>query len=140
VSELDSVDAVYRKVLAQVGGSGVGQPATPSPAVAVALWRRLAPDRREVDLAQRSPKPVFLGGYWTFPGGRIEPGDADRAAAAARELAEETGLALERELAFAIAAGRWVTPELLPSVSRRATCWSRSAAMRHRTRREAATS
>ncbi len=45
-------------------------------------------------VARRTPDQV-LGGYWEFPGGKIETGEAaDRAAA--RELEEETGLRLDQ--------------------------------------------
>jgi len=36
---------------------------------------------------------VFLGGRWELPGGTVEPGEAHEAAAV-REVAEETGLAV----------------------------------------------
>ena len=60
----------------------------------------------EVLVVQRSAESRFLPGYVSFPGGAIEPGDADRAmrwfadarhaqrAAAVRELVEEVGLAV----------------------------------------------
>ena len=36
---------------------------------------------------------AFLGGRWEMPGGTVEPGETDEAAAV-REMAEETGLAV----------------------------------------------
>jgi 8-oxo-dGTP diphosphatase len=42
-------------------------------------------------LVARRPTDVHLAGAWEFPGGKIEPGE-DPAAAARRELEEETGL------------------------------------------------
>jgi 8-oxo-dGTP diphosphatase len=42
-------------------------------------------------LVARRASGSHLGGLWEFPGGKIEPGEAAQAAAA-RELAEETGL------------------------------------------------
>ncbi|HVW81812.1 MAG TPA: NUDIX domain-containing protein [Mycobacteriales bacterium] len=43
-------------------------------------------------LIQRGQPPA--AGTWTLPGGRVEPGESP-AAAAAREVAEETGLTVE---------------------------------------------
>jgi ADP-ribose pyrophosphatase YjhB (NUDIX family) len=43
----------------------------------------------EVLLIQRARQP--FAGYWTLPGGRLEPGE-DAATAARREIAEELGL------------------------------------------------
>jgi 8-oxo-dGTP diphosphatase len=45
-------------------------------------------------LAQR-PRGKVYSGYWEFPGGKIEPGEP-AAAALARELHEELGIAVER--------------------------------------------
>jgi 8-oxo-dGTP pyrophosphatase MutT (NUDIX family) len=50
----------------------------------------LCPERRRV-LLIRHPKL----GRWLQPGGHIEPGDVDLAAAARREVGEETGVAVE---------------------------------------------
>lgn len=47
-----------------------------------------------------------------FPGGRIDPGDADAADAAIRETLEETGIALDRDALVPMT--RWVTPPGLP--------------------------
>ena len=46
-------------------------------------------------LTQRTDRLTHHGGQIAFPGGRIEPGDADAVAAAAREAYEEIGLELD---------------------------------------------
>lgn len=76
-------------------------PATAIPAVSVAL---VDPLRRRVLLGQRRTAPY--GGRWAFPGGKVAPGE-DMRAAAARELAEETGITLPDAL-----RPRLVTPVL----------------------------
>jgi len=45
-------------------------------------------------LIGRRPSEGLLGGLWEFPGGKVEEGET-LAAAAAREVLEETGLAIE---------------------------------------------
>ena len=50
------------------------------------------PDGRFL-LAQRPAGKVYAG-YWEFPGGKVEPGEA-LAAAIARELHEELGIEVE---------------------------------------------
>jgi len=45
-----------------------------------------------VMLTQRSPHLYDHAGQISFPGGRVDPGDADRVATALREAEEETGL------------------------------------------------
>jgi hypothetical protein len=55
----------------------------------------------------------FGGDMYVFPGGRLDPEDADHAAAAIRETFEETGIRLDR--ASLIPISRWVTPPGLPS-------------------------
>lgn len=57
---------------------------------------------------RRAPTLQFLGGFWGFTGGRIEPSDRDPAHAGARELLEETGVVVPP--ARLVAAGRTVTP------------------------------
>jgi len=55
----------------------------------------------------------FGGDMYVFPGGRVDPDDADHAAAAIRETFEETGIRLER--GSLIPLSRWVTPPGLPT-------------------------
>jgi 8-oxo-dGTP pyrophosphatase MutT (NUDIX family) len=70
----------------------------------------------EVLLVQRTPKARFMGGFWVFPGGAVEPGDraatdedGAHRAAAVRELAEEA--AIEGvDPASLVGFSRWVTP------------------------------
>jgi 8-oxo-dGTP diphosphatase len=59
------------------------------PVIDVAVCIVQTPDGR-VLLAERTPRQVSAG-FWEIPGGKIEPGETP-AAAAARELQEETGL------------------------------------------------
>jgi glyoxylase-like metal-dependent hydrolase (beta-lactamase superfamily II)/8-oxo-dGTP pyrophosphatase MutT (NUDIX family) len=83
----------------------------PKDAAAVILLRHNTdPNNPEVFWVKRSPKLVFLGGFYAFPGGQAEPADgeapienhgADRERAAmiscaAREMFEETGVLLAR--------------------------------------------
>jgi ribonuclease/clavin/mitogillin len=84
-------------------------PALPAAAV-ILLRHNTNPDNPEVFWAKRSPKLVFLGGFYAFPGGKAETSDAEapvgnsandpeRAAmisCAAREMFEETGVLLAR--------------------------------------------
>jgi ribonuclease/clavin/mitogillin len=94
----------------------------------------------QVALLRRNPQLPFLGNFWVFPGGRVDEGE-DEAAAALREAFEETGLLLVpggdevpaarrralHELSFAdalgqlgleaspqrlVPCGRWKTPDL----------------------------
>jgi len=100
-------------------------PASPTAAVAALLWRRSA-DGVEVLLGRRSPESRFFGGFWSIPGGTLEPGDraaevrgaagpkAYQIAAAARELREELGASVPLDAARFEYAGRWVTPDFSP--------------------------
>ena len=58
--------------------------------IAVAALLREAGGGTEVLIARR-PRAAIRGGLWEFPGGKALPGE-DPATAAARELAEETGV------------------------------------------------
>ncbi|HZY01960.1 MAG TPA: MBL fold metallo-hydrolase [Anaeromyxobacteraceae bacterium] len=82
-------------------------PAEPRPAAAVILWRQ-GPADREVFWVRRGEALSFAGGFYAFPGGRLDlsdlavpvPGLEGEAAAlvacACRELFEETGVLLAR--------------------------------------------
>ena len=92
-----------------------GTPAKPRPAATIVLLRRGDSDDRrrpEVLMVRRSPEASFMPGVWVFPGGAIEPGES-AADCAARELEEETGIALGAE-AELVAWSRWITPEVVP--------------------------
>ncbi|MDQ7086572.1 MAG: MBL fold metallo-hydrolase [Acidobacteriota bacterium] len=100
------------------------RPAQPGPATcpepresAVAIVVRRREGAWEVLVGLRSRRSRFLPGNWAFLGGRLEsidasgPGDA-HLRCAARELEEETGLALEEASWFD--AGMLITPPLYP--------------------------
>lgn len=83
---------------------------------------RSAVDGIEVLFLRRNPRLAFHGGYWVFPGGRIDPADADPDApgddaaaarrAAVREAREEAGVEVDvASLAFAV---HWTTPAASP--------------------------
>jgi glyoxylase-like metal-dependent hydrolase (beta-lactamase superfamily II)/8-oxo-dGTP pyrophosphatase MutT (NUDIX family) len=63
-------------------------------AASVVLAR--GPGSDEAFVVRRADALRFFGGFVAFPGGRVHAGDADRRAAAARELFEETGVLLAR--------------------------------------------
>jgi glyoxylase-like metal-dependent hydrolase (beta-lactamase superfamily II)/8-oxo-dGTP pyrophosphatase MutT (NUDIX family) len=81
------------------------------------LWRD-GPEGREVLLVRRGAERRFAGGFHAFPGGRLDPEDADvpvlgasgeeaaLVACATRELFEETGVLLARGAAAVSAADR----------------------------------
>ena len=82
-------------------------PAEPRPAAAVILWRE-GPGGRELFWVRRGEALSFAGGFYAFPGGRLDRADASVpvpglegeaaafAACACRELFEETGVLLAR--------------------------------------------
>ena len=92
-----------------------GKVVTPRPSASLLLLRG-GDATLEVLLVQRTPKARFMGGFWVFPGGAVEPGDraaadedAAHRAAAVRELAEEA--AVEGvDPASLVGFSRWVTP------------------------------
>jgi 8-oxo-dGTP pyrophosphatase MutT (NUDIX family) len=85
---------------------GAEVPARPASSVILLRDRAGGP---EVLLVQRNPDSRFMGGAWVFPGGAVSEGDADPAAAGARELHEEAAIRLgaDHEL---VAFSRWITP------------------------------
>ena len=112
-------------------------PRHPLLGVSVALWRD-----GTVLLAQRGKPP--LAGLWSLPGGLVEVGER-LAAAASRELEEETGVtgalagiadwheviirdqagAVERHFVLAVFAGRWRAGEARAQGDAKAVRWAR---------------
>jgi 8-oxo-dGTP pyrophosphatase MutT (NUDIX family) len=96
----------------------------PRPAATVVLMRG-SPGGLQVLLLRRNSQLAFFGGAWVFPGGRIDDSDgpatdpvARARVAAARELREEAGLAIDpHEL---IHFAQWITP---PGQPRRFDTW-----------------
>ncbi|HYN69637.1 MAG TPA: NUDIX domain-containing protein [Candidatus Eisenbacteria bacterium] len=84
----------------------------PKPAATVVVLRPAA-DGFEVLLTRRAAAMRFGADMYVFPGGRLDPDDADHRAAAVRETLEETGIELDAE--GLIPLSRWVTPPGLPS-------------------------
>jgi 8-oxo-dGTP pyrophosphatase MutT (NUDIX family) len=62
-------------------------------------------------LVQRNPQQRFMGGFWVFPGGAVDAGESDRAAAV-RELAEEAAVT-DVDPAALVPYSRWITPEAI---------------------------
>jgi 8-oxo-dGTP pyrophosphatase MutT (NUDIX family) len=59
-------------------------------------------------LVRRTPEARFMGGVWVFPGGAVDEGE-DEQAAAVRELAEEAGITLD-DPAGLVRFSQWITP------------------------------
>ncbi len=91
---------------------GSGPAAVPRQAATVILLRG-GSDRLEVLLVQRNPAARFMPGMWVFPGGSLNPEDGagldGLRTAAARELREETAVALQPDGEL-VAFARWITP------------------------------
>jgi 8-oxo-dGTP pyrophosphatase MutT (NUDIX family) len=65
---------------------------------AVAVVLRAGPDGPQVLIVQRAVNTRDpWSGHMSFPGGRVQPGDADSLRAAVRETCEEVGLGLDRD-------------------------------------------
>lgn len=95
--------------------------ATPRPAASVVLLRD-TPAGPEILYLRRSPDLKFMGGYWVFPGGRIDPGDhrpggesdelGPARRAAAREALEEAGVGVDPAALHPVC--QWTTPASSP--------------------------
>ena len=73
--------------------AGSHPPAADPLRLAAAAVLRKGPDGMEVLIARRKAEAI-RGGLWEYPGGKVMPGET-AAEAAARELLEETGLAVD---------------------------------------------
>jgi 8-oxo-dGTP pyrophosphatase MutT (NUDIX family) len=88
----------------------------PPPVLATSvLVVRDAVAKIEVLMARRKAEMRFLGGFWVFPGGSMDPSDDSLQAAAARELFEETGLRISQHDGALntdriVPWARWITP------------------------------
>ena len=71
----------------------------------------------ELLMVRRTPGARFMGGFWVFPGGALEPADgegqAGLRAAAVRELEEEAAVALPAGCEL-VPFARWITPAQSP--------------------------
>lgn len=83
-------------------------PVTPRVAATVVLLR----PPLEVYLVRRAATMAFASGMYAFPGGSVEPADPSVAAAAVREVLEETGVLLTVDALMPWS--RWITPEFEP--------------------------
>ena len=96
--------------------------ATIQPAASVIVVRQHPGEGLQVLLLQRASAISFAGGYWVFPGGKVEaadqtpePGDIEAARrAAVRELHEEAGIILQPSALKHYS--HWLTP---PGFSKR---------------------
>lgn len=90
-------------------------PVEPRPAAAVVAMRD-GDDGLEVLIGQRSTAARFMGGFWVFPGGQVDPedgpGEAGFRRAAARELLEEATVTVA--VPDLVPFDRWITPEAFP--------------------------
>ena len=77
--------------------------------VSAAVITRSVGVSNEIFIAKR-PNHLHKGGYWEFPGGKIQP-DETAAKALARELAEEIGIAVDAERCKFLFPIVWDYPE-----------------------------
>jgi len=85
-------------------------PAQPRQSASVILVRD-GTGALELLLVRRNPQQRFMGGFWVFPGGAVDPGESHRATAV-RELDEEAAIAL-LDPATLVPYSRWITPEAI---------------------------
>jgi 8-oxo-dGTP pyrophosphatase MutT (NUDIX family) len=83
-------------------------PAAPRVAATVVMLR----PPFQVYLVRRAAAMAFASGMYAFPGGSVEPADPSVAAAAVREVLEETGVLLTVDAL--VPWSRWITPEFEP--------------------------
>src|SRR5437660_6390696 len=106
--------ATARKAIHKLGkifaSTFVKRTEMPKDAAAIILLRHNTdPNNPEVFWVRRSTKLAFLGGFYAFPGGQLDPNDAEAPVAnrsdqelvamvscAVREMFEETGILLAR--------------------------------------------
>ena len=89
--------------------NATGAETPPRPASTVIVVRGGATGL-EVLLVQRNPQARLMGGAWVFPGGAVDPGESDEAAAV-RELREEAAIEVEPDAL--VPFSRWITPALV---------------------------
>lgn len=79
---------MYRNQILAGYMAAIPEPIKTVKVVAGVIWR----DDGKI-LITRRPTNGRHGGYWEFPGGKVEQGESDKAALA-REILEETGLSI----------------------------------------------
>jgi 8-oxo-dGTP pyrophosphatase MutT (NUDIX family) len=84
-----------------------GEQTVPRLAASVIVLRGGA-DGLYVLLVRRTPEARFMGGVWVFPGGAVDAGEDERAAAV-RELREEAGVDVPDAEAL-VRFSQWITP------------------------------
>ncbi|MFL5242246.1 MAG: MBL fold metallo-hydrolase [Gemmataceae bacterium] len=72
------------------------------PAAAAGVLLTAGPGSSDLYMVRRSDRVRFFGGFWAFPGGKVDESDAQfgldpKVAAAARELFEECGILIARD-------------------------------------------